>query len=121
TIFVRMKDANGELIATRSYFPRSFKAAVRQKTRWTIGIALQGWEKAGFKGRLATRYCLYRDRRILSVGAITVLAYATLLYMLLHRISPMEIPLFHERFWRAVVVADIALAVWRILVRCGVM
>jgi bacteriophage N4 adsorption protein B len=60
-IFARMRPdgANGDtsqLIATREYFPRSFRTAVRQRIRWVTGICLQGWERIGWKGSLIDRY-----------------------------------------------------------------
>ena len=54
-----------EFISIREYFPNTFHEAVRQKTRWVMGIALQGWEHMGWKGGLASRYMLWRDRKTL--------------------------------------------------------
>src|SRR5262249_38834790 len=36
-------------IATREYFPRTLRAAVRQRSRWVAGIALQGWQNHGWR------------------------------------------------------------------------
>ncbi len=47
-IMVRMKDSNGQLIGTRSYFPTTLDAAIRQKSRWVMGIALSGWDRLGW-------------------------------------------------------------------------
>ena len=33
------------IIATREYFPRTVQTAIRQRTRWITGIALQCWER----------------------------------------------------------------------------
>jgi adsorption protein B len=52
-----------EYIATRAYFPDTFKTAVRQKTRWITGICLQTWQMRGWCGSLPVRYALYRDRK----------------------------------------------------------
>jgi adsorption protein B len=52
-----------EYIATREYFPKSFSRSIRQKTRWTVGIAFQGLEHLGWKGSLVEKYFLYRDRK----------------------------------------------------------
>lgn len=52
-----------EFIAIREFFPTSFSGAVRQKKRWVMGIALQGWTTMGWHGGLATRYMLWRDRK----------------------------------------------------------
>lgn len=47
-IMVRMNDADGNLVGTRSYFPSHLDDAIRQKTRWTLGIALSGWDRLGW-------------------------------------------------------------------------
>ena len=41
-------------VATREYFPRHFRAAVRQRGRWVTGIALQGWERHGWRAGKST-------------------------------------------------------------------
>lgn len=43
--FVRARHTNGELVATRAYFPAWLDHVVRQKTRWIHGIAFQGWDR----------------------------------------------------------------------------
>jgi bacteriophage N4 adsorption protein B len=52
-----------EGIATREMFPSRFKQAIVQRTRWVMGIALQTWERHGWKGTLTTKYWLWRDRK----------------------------------------------------------
>jgi len=66
---------NGELVATREYFPATIDAAVRQKSRWLIGIALSGWDRLGWGGSLASRWMLVRDRKGLFTAVVAVLAY----------------------------------------------
>ena len=61
--FVRMRDAAGHLIATRSYFPATLPTAVRQKTRWIHGIALQGWDRLGWAGGVVEVWMTLRDRK----------------------------------------------------------
>ena len=48
--FVRARGADRRLIATRAFFPDRFDTAVRQKSRWVLGIALQGWDRVGWSG-----------------------------------------------------------------------
>lgn len=67
----------GELVATRAFFPATLEAAVRQKARWLTGIALAGWDRLGWPGRLAARWMLVRDRKGLLTAAIAIIAYAT--------------------------------------------
>jgi adsorption protein B len=51
------------LIVTREYFPRRAISAIRQRTRWVTGIALQCWERSGWKGSAWSRYWFWRDRK----------------------------------------------------------
>ena len=55
-------------VATREYFPQTFRAAVRQRTRWITGIALQTWDRHGWRGGYVVKYWLWRDRKGL-IGA----------------------------------------------------
>jgi bacteriophage N4 adsorption protein B len=68
-----------EYVAVREYFPFTFKTAVRQKSRWVLGIALQGWSHLGWRGDLWTRYMYLRDRKTLLTSQINVLGYAVVL------------------------------------------
>ncbi len=74
-ILVRMRDAQGELIATREYFPDTLEAAVRQKARWTVGIALAGWDRLGWNGPWHERWMRVRDRRAALAAVILLAAY----------------------------------------------
>jgi adsorption protein B len=69
-----------EYIATREFFPDSFQFAVRQRSRWVLGIAIQGWEQVGWSGPLPVLYCLWRDRKALFTNFFSVFAYLVLLY-----------------------------------------
>ncbi|OGW97364.1 MAG: hypothetical protein A2Z81_09020 [Omnitrophica WOR_2 bacterium GWA2_45_18] len=71
-----------EYVCVREYFPKSFTAAVRQKSRWIIGIAFQGWAQLGWKGDLATKYMLFRDRKALVTNFINILGYVVVLSVL---------------------------------------
>ena len=71
------------LIATREYFPDSIYAAVKQKTRWTLGIAFQGFYKFGWFGDVWERYFLWRDRKIILSTMININAFIILLYIIL--------------------------------------
>ena len=67
----------GEAVATREYFPRNFRAAVRQRGRWVTGIALQGWERHGWRGQI---YWFWRDRKGLIGNLLSPVTYLLLLY-----------------------------------------
>ena len=73
-----------EYIAVREYFPATFWTAVRQKSRWIIGITLQGWIHLGWKGPLTHKYMLYRDRKALLVSLINMLGYFVVLVILFY-------------------------------------
>lgn len=61
--FVPLARGERGLVVTREYFPRSTGSAIRQRTRWVTGIALQCWERNGWKGSAWTRYWFWRDRK----------------------------------------------------------
>lgn len=61
--------------AVRGAFPNTFWASVRQKTRWTLGITLQGWEDLGWEGSVWQKYLFFRDRKPLFTNIANVGAY----------------------------------------------
>jgi bacteriophage N4 adsorption protein B len=71
-----------ELVGVREFFPDSFRLAVRQKSRWVLGIALQGWKNLGWQGGFWGRYMLYRDRKSLLTNVINALGYLVVCYWL---------------------------------------
>lgn len=64
-----------ELVAIREFFPSNFHAAVRQKSRWVLGITMQGWAHLGWMGGFWTRYMMYRDRKSLLTNLANMLGY----------------------------------------------
>lgn len=76
--FLRMRHADGSLIATRAYFPTRLDQIVRQKTRWIHGIALQGWDRTGWTGSLAEIWMRVRDRRGPIAALVLLTAYLLL-------------------------------------------
>lgn len=74
---------NRNLLATREYFPKTFRTAYRQRARWILGIAFQGWEQLGWKGNLLTRYMFFHDRKGIVTSLFSVIAYGVLLNFLL--------------------------------------
>ncbi len=67
------RDAKG-FVATREFFPRSMRTAIRQRTRWITGIALQCWERRGWQGSWRTKYWFWRDRKGLITNPLSVIA-----------------------------------------------
>jgi adsorption protein B len=58
-----IEDGKRHWIATREYFPKSFRTSLRQKTRWVTGIVFQGAENHHWKGSLVDIYFYWRHRR----------------------------------------------------------
>jgi bacteriophage N4 adsorption protein B len=115
----------GQQIATWAYFPQTFQAAVRQRTRWLIGICLQTWRSYGWRGGLRLRAILVRDRKAILVNIVSGLSYAVLLYVAgLESVSrglggTEQIQPVVEKgsaLWY-IVFADTLLMLWRILQR----
>ncbi|HLP96867.1 MAG TPA: glycosyl transferase family protein [Sideroxyarcus sp.] len=63
------------LIATREYFPSGFRAAYRQRARWILGVAFQGWQQMGWRGGLVANYLYLRDRKGIFTSFVGLLAY----------------------------------------------
>jgi adsorption protein B len=92
--FVTAAAVDGGRIATRSAFPATLEAAVRQKGRWITGIAFAAWDRLDWGGarvggagdtlrpwsvRLLTAWMLWRDRRAALSAVIILVAYVALL------------------------------------------
>lgn len=60
-------EREASVICVREYFPNTFAAAVRQKSRWIIGIVYQGFKTHRWTGEATLNYFLWRDRK----GGIT--------------------------------------------------
>jgi adsorption protein B len=72
-LFVPLRCTGSDIVATREYFPRRIKSAVRQRTRWVTGNALQSWERYGWRGALPTKYWFWRDRKGLLANPLSFL------------------------------------------------
>jgi adsorption protein B len=82
-VFVPLKRVPGatvDFVATREYFPQSWRTARRQRTRWVTGITLQGWERFGWRGSISEIYWLWRDRKGLIGNPLGVLANTVFFY-----------------------------------------
>ncbi len=78
--FVPIHFRYGRPMATREYFPRNFKAAVGQRTRWITGIALQSWEFHSARETLRQLYWFWRDRKSLIGNLVTPLMNMLAIY-----------------------------------------
>jgi adsorption protein B len=81
--FVRARGQDGQLIATRAFFPNRFETVVRQKSRWVLGISLQGWDRIGWSGGVLEGWMRARDRRGPFAALVLLIGYALAVLTLL--------------------------------------
>ncbi|MGL5185879.1 MAG: glycosyl transferase family protein, partial [Plesiomonas shigelloides] len=78
-------------ICVREYFPDTFTTAMRQKSRWIIGIVFQGFKTHRWSDNLTINYFLWRDRK----GAISnFLSFAAMILML-----QLIVLYLYQHFW----------------------
>ncbi|MCW1384036.1 glycosyl transferase family protein [Novosphingobium sp. KCTC 2891] len=118
--FLRLRDGEGRLVATREFFPSGLYTSVRQKTRWLHGIAYQGWERLGWSGRPLELWMRLRDRRgpltaiVLAAGyMLIVLAPISALAVWLGLAAPPPV----DPVLRALVLFNFAALLWRVAAR----
>lgn len=117
--------AAGSWIATQGYFPETLTAAIRQKSRWVTGITLQSWQRYGWRAGPRQLYWLWRDRKGLLVHPASLLANVLCVYGAARWAwAPAQ-----SQFWTtltqlvsdpslvALLAANLALLVWRQMVR----
>jgi len=76
SFFGKVREVEREsVIATYEFFPHDFWAAVRQRARWTLGIALQGWVQIGWTAKPGNFYMLVRDRKGVFTSLTVMFAY----------------------------------------------
>jgi len=88
----RRQVSQRDFITTREFFPHLFWASVRQKTRWVIGIALQGWKEFAWRGNWRVRYVYFRDRKTLFTQQFMVLGYIVALGLIGLQVSAALFP-----------------------------
>ena len=114
--FLRVRGDDGQLIATRAWFPDRLDTAVRQKTRWIHGIAFQGWDRLGWDGGLSETWMRLRDRR----GPLSALVLAVgYLLLVLSTLSVLLAELMGVAHWqpdpllKGLLAANLVSFVWR--------
>ncbi len=120
--FLRLRDSNGDLVATRAYFPSELEFAVRQKSRWIHGIALQGWDRLGWSRRPLDRWMALRDRHGPMTAAVLGSAYllvAIELILGLARLSGWQPSAPHSPLLVAMISISFAAFIWRATWRFG--
>lgn len=81
-----------ECIATRAMFPLTYFTAVRQKTRWILGIAFQEWVHTGWRGDFPTLYTLVHDRKSIFTHIINGLFFIQIPFWTAYLIFTNNIP-----------------------------
>lgn len=82
---------SSSVICVREYFPDTFTTAMRQKSRWIIGIVFQGFKTHRWTDNPKLNYFLWRDRK----GAISnFLSFAAMIVMI-----QLVLLLIYQRFW----------------------
>lgn len=74
---------SANVICVREYFPDTFATAVRQKSRWIIGIVFQGFKIHRWTPSPTLNYFLWRDRKGLMSNFIGFIAMLIMLQLLL--------------------------------------
>lgn len=118
--FLRLRDADGDLIATRAYFPATLETSVRQKTRWIHGIALQGWDRLGWSRRPIDVWMRVRDRRGPLMAVVLAAAYLWLCVTALlfaARLAGWQVESPPTPGLRVMLAICMASFVWRMLMR----
>ncbi|MFZ1368257.1 glycosyl transferase family protein [Sphingorhabdus sp.] len=121
-IFAAIHDECGDLVATRACFPDRLDTAVRQKARWTIGIALAGWDRLGWEGGWAEFWMRLRDRKAPLAALVLLTAYLciilTALLMLGKAAGQVVFPAYSPLI-RGLLLANGCMLLWRLAVRAA--
>ena len=83
-----------DFVTTRSMFPNTFQTAVKQKTRWILGITMQSirfrdiflTKDIPFSGR----YSLYKDLKAKIGNLLAMIGYPVLVYFLISLFLPLQ-------------------------------
>jgi len=77
-------DENNEAsrISTAEFFPNTFWATVKQRSRWIAGICFQNWKAHKWEGNLTKKYFLFRDRKPLFSLLSAFLSNMILFYLI---------------------------------------
>lgn len=117
--FVRLLDRQGKgFVAVRAHFPSDLRAAVSQKTRWIIGIALAGWSRMGWSGGVSETWMRLRDRRAILAAFVTLAGYSAAILALFMVVFGVQLPQFGQVL-TAMLIANGCLLLWRLVMRCA--
>lgn len=120
--FVRLPTKpGGPMVAVHAHFPATIDAAVRQKARWIVGIALMGWDRLGWSGGLAEHWMRLHDRRALLSALVLMAAYLgaimTVIVFALQAVGLTAASLPMSMTVRSLLIVSSALLAWRLAMR----
>ena len=119
-IFLPIRFDSAGPVATREYFPRRFRQAVRQRSRWVAGIGLQGWQHHGWRAPWRQIYWFWRDRKGLIGNLLAGLANLVFLYTFASLLRPQRhIPVPAWLTWICVATLCLALLAMTVRMRCA--
>ncbi|MGX5915174.1 glycosyl transferase family protein [Aliidiomarina sp. Khilg15.8] len=85
-------DKTSRLICVREHFPAKFGDAVKQKSRWIVGIVFQGFNTHKWTRSGVMNFFLWRDRRGLFANVLSFLAMVVFIQLILILAYQMFIP-----------------------------
>lgn len=131
TIFAAEVGRAGTVVLSQGYFPATVQAAEKQKARWTIGIAMAGWDRLGWLTPGAdvrrslpdwclNRWMLWRDRRAPLAAIIALAAYLAMGIWVVglagHALLGWRLPVVGET-GALLLSLNLILLVWRLVLR----
>ncbi|MQR01156.1 glycosyl transferase family protein [Glaciimonas soli] len=84
------------MLCVQEYFPNHTWQAVRQKSRWIVGIVFQGWKNLGWSGAPLMKYMLMRDRKSVIAFPAVLMGYFIVVTVMFNWIHLQMNP----RWWR---------------------
>lgn len=93
-----------DFVATREFFPKTFTASIKQKTRWVYGINFEATQKLGWSGDLWDFYFFIRDRKGMITNFLPAMSLALFVFALFSDLDftglpPSLQPIFIASLW----------------------
>jgi adsorption protein B len=93
---------------------------VRQKSRWVLGIALQGWDRIGWAGGVLESWMRARDRRGPLAALVLLTGYALVALTALGGLALLAgvgEPIALTPLLKALLIANLVAFLWRVAMR----
>lgn len=85
-------DVTSRIICVREHFPNRFSDAIKQKSRWIVGIVFQGFQTHGWSNDAVMNYFLWRDRRGLFANVLSFVVMVVFLQLVLLMVYQWIVP-----------------------------